>query len=132
MFGGLGGWMLYDSTTTVMRSTEAAGTVVDFEVRRTTSQQKGTTTSYHPVVEFSTPDGAPVRFTDPSPDSSLRRGERVVVLYEANMPTKARIYTTTWFWVAPAILVVIGLAAPVAAVLWDRKKKRDLLRAAFS
>ena len=73
-----------------------------------------------------------VRFTDSVDDNSFERGERVVVLYDANAPTKARIYTILRFWLLPAILVLIGVTWPVATVLWNRKRERDLRRAAFS
>ena len=55
----IGGVLIFNNTKAfVADSVSATGTIVDFDVRETTDKL-----TYHPIIEFTTAQGAPVIFT---------------------------------------------------------------------
>ena len=91
----------------VAESFRVSGTVVGLEARR---GSKGGTT-YSPVVEFATREGAMRRFTDPvsSRPAGYSVGERVEVLYHYRDHDRARLASTFRLYFVPALLGFMGL-----------------------
>ncbi len=91
----------------VAESFRVAGTVVDLAARR---GHKGGTT-YSPVVEFATREGAVRRFTDPvsSRPAGYGVGDRVEVLYHYRDHDRARLASRFRLYFVPALLGLMGL-----------------------
>ena len=68
-------------------------------------------TMYAPVVEFTTQDGQPIRFTS-STSSSMRSwdvGQQINMLYDPQKPEHAEIASIFDLWFGPAIFLFIGI-----------------------
>ncbi|MET9762311.1 DUF3592 domain-containing protein [Streptomyces sp. NPDC006372] len=65
----------------------------------------------HPVIEFTSKDGAPRKFEDSAGTNppSYEVGERVEVLYRADTPEDARLNGFASLWLLPLIFGGIGL-----------------------
>jgi hypothetical protein len=92
------------------RGMRTTGTIVDVERRFDANPNVGTT--YHPVLEFHTSDGAQMRVVAAGGSGAPTIGKRVPVLYDPGNPSVAEINTImgrgTW---------LAGLAAAVGLVL---------------
>ena len=91
----------------VSESFRVAGTVVGLAARR---GHKGGTT-YSPVVEYATREGALRQFTDPvsSRPAGYSVGDRVEVLYHYREHDRARLASTFRLYFVPALLSFMGL-----------------------
>ena len=91
----------------VAESFRVTGTVVGLSARR---GSKGGTT-YSPVVEFATREGAVRQFTDPvsSRPAGYSVGERVEVLYHYRDHDRARLASRFRLYFVPALLGFMGL-----------------------
>jgi hypothetical protein len=95
----------------------AQGTVLFLELKTTL---RGST--YYPVVQFATPEGASVQFRDVmgSNPPAYREGEPVNVLYFRTLPDQtATIDRGVLDWLAPGVLCVLGCFLTGIA-LWVR------------
>ena len=93
------------STWFQLRSVTAEGTVVDTHV----SQDAEGSTSYQPVIAFTTRDGEPVRFTDRMASSRRRpTGQQLQVRYRVSRPKSPRLNTPLRAWFTPCFLVLFG------------------------
>ncbi|HLL74900.1 MAG TPA: DUF3592 domain-containing protein [Pyrinomonadaceae bacterium] len=100
----------------IAASFRVSGTVVGLAARR---GHKGGTT-YSPVVEFATREGAIRQFTDPvsSRPAGYSVGQRVEVLYHYRDHDRARLASRFRLYFVPALLGLIGLVfAFVGAVM---------------
>ena len=75
--------------------------------------------SYRPEVEFVASDGRRHTFVGQvgSSPPAFKVGDSVVVLYARDRPENARIDTFVQQWLAPSILVVLGLILTLAGVI---------------
>ena len=91
----------------VAESFRVGGTVVGLSARR---GHKGGTT-YSPVVEFATCEGAVRQFTDPvsSRPAGYSVGDRVEVLYHYREHERARLASTFRLYFVPMLLGFMGL-----------------------
>jgi hypothetical protein len=91
----------------VAESFRVSGTVVGLAARR---GHKGGTT-YSPVVEFATREGAVRQFTDPisSRPAGYSVGQQVEVLYHYRDHDRARLASTFRLYFVPALLSFMGL-----------------------
>lgn len=91
----------------VSESFRVSGTVVALAARR---GHKGGTT-YSPVVEFATREGAVRQFTDPvsSRPAGYSVGQRVEVLYHWRDHDRARLASRFRLYFVPALLGFMGL-----------------------
>lgn len=91
----------------VSESFRVSGTVVGLAARR---GHKGGTT-YSPVVEFATREGAVRQFTDPvsSRPAGYSVGQRVEVLYHWRDHDRARLASRFRLYFVPALLGFMGL-----------------------
>lgn len=91
----------------VAESFRVSGTVVGLSARR---GHKGGTT-YSPVVEFATREGAVRQFTDPisSRPAGYSVGQQVEVLYHYQDHSRARLASTFRLYFVPALLSFMGL-----------------------
>jgi Protein of unknown function (DUF3592) len=91
----------------VAESFRVSGTVVGLASRR---GHKGGTT-YSPVVEYATREGAVRQFTDPisSRPAGYSVGDRVEVLYHYRDHDRARLASTFRLYFVPALLSFMGL-----------------------
>ena len=85
----------------------AEGTVVEQEREFLTSENRS---YYYPVVEFSLPDGNPVRFREQTGSSQpvMKAGEKVTVIYDPAQPGQAMIDRGAWNLLPPAGLIFAG------------------------
>lgn len=106
-----GTWALSQSTLKFKAEALATeGTVVDFDVERTTEDGKSKT-MYSPIVEYTIEDGQTLTFTGSSSSSSpsYDRGEKVKVLYSKVTPERARLDGFMDNWFGPLILGFFGV-----------------------
>lgn len=116
----------------VSHSVRAQGTVMDMI---SSKGSKGGYT-YHPVVDFKTPDGTLIKFTSGvgSNPPEFNKNDRVNVLYPPENPNSAQIDTPVDIWMGPVVLwilaigfmiagISIGMAAPIS-----QKMKEELMR----
>lgn len=91
----------------VAESFRVGGTVVGLAARR---GSKGGTT-YSPVVEFATREGAIRQFTDPisSRPAGYSVGQQVEVLYHYRDHDRARLASTFRLYFVPALLGFMGI-----------------------
>jgi hypothetical protein len=101
------------------RAVATEGTVLGHEMRASSSSSGGTSTSYHPVVQFVTADGQPVQYTERfgSSPPSHDVGETVPVKYDPSQPDKARIATGFRLWFGPVLVGGMGLVFLVVGVI---------------
>ncbi|MFQ5644863.1 MAG: DUF3592 domain-containing protein, partial [Thiogranum sp.] len=105
----------------------AEGTIVDF-VRRTSTSDGKTTTTYHPKVRY-TPTGydTPVTFEHElgSSNPSYSRGEQVRILYTPDHPDDAIIDEGWMNWMASILTLSIGLVFTLVGAAVFRKRKKE-------
>ena len=79
--------------------------------------------AYHPVVEFTDKNGDKKRFTDGigSLPPDYEAGAEVEVVFDPEMPDKARIYSWKRFWLAPSIFITAGLLPLIIAFIATRR-----------
>lgn len=97
--------------------TRAPGRIVDY--RRGSSGGSHSSTVYYPVVEFSLPNQARIRFKDRVGSSMTHSKREVTVLYDPSRPQSAIIDYGIWNWIAPAALLLFGLL-----LLWIAERAR--------
>lgn len=105
----LGYQLLTGTQQRIETAVKAQGTVVEIVSRRTTSGGERKT-YFYPVVEFRTPAGDVIRFTESSTGSnppSYRVGQTVNILYNPQTPQDARI--DSWdLWIPSIIAMSVG------------------------
>ncbi|GGU92782.1 hypothetical protein GCM10010260_29410 [Streptomyces filipinensis] len=82
----------------------------------------------YPVVRFTSADGTPRTFRDPTGSSppAYEKGERVEVLYRADSPEDARINGFASLWLLPLIFSGLGLGvAGVGTIIAVVTRKRS-------
>ncbi len=84
------------------------GHVVDMEE---SSDGEGGCCVYSPIIEFTAPNGRPVRFESSNASSppAYRIGQEVEVLYNPNDPNDASINSFYELWLVPAILAPVDV-----------------------
>lgn len=119
----------------VATASHAQGTVVELERHRSNSSSSGSSTTWAPVVQFSTPDGESHTFVSSSSSSppSYSRGERVEVFYQDGNPEGAVI--NGWFslWGGISIFGALGLVFTVMSgvIVWVSRRgsmRRGLMK----
>jgi uncharacterized protein DUF3592 len=120
-----------NTTSFIGRAVEANGKVTDLE----RSRSSNSSTTYRPVVEFTTATGKRIEFVSSvgSSPPSHRVGEAVKVLYNPTDPQSARIKSFFQLWFGFLIVFVLGLvfAAVGLGVIFVRargRKRADWLR----
>ena len=93
---------------------KAVGTVVENAESVSTSRESGrerSSTSYYPIVEFRSSDGATRRFRGSTGSSAAdyEVGAKVEVLYQRDDPTQAMITDFSQFWLGPLVATGAGL-----------------------
>lgn len=104
----------------------AAGEVVDFRRRTSTSDGKRTTT-YYPIVRYQPPGrDTQVEFQHDTGSSSpaYSRGETVKVLYSPGDPGEAIIDAGIMNWFGPGLMIVLGGAFTVFGGLTLRSRRK--------
>lgn len=103
----IGAFYLYQNKQAFLKKAEVAqGTVIELQ-----SSRSDNSTTYRPVVEFTTKTGKKVEFTSSvsSNPPSYNQGETVEVLYDPVNPYKADINGFTSLYLAPLILGILGI-----------------------
>jgi hypothetical protein len=97
-----------NTSSFIGRAVEADGEVIDLDRSRSSSSSS---TTYRPVVAFTTATGKRVEFTSSvgSSPPSHRVGERVKVLYQPADPQSARIKSFFHLWFGFLIVFALGL-----------------------
>ena len=111
-----GSVFLYSNTAGfVARAATAEGKVIDLVRNRSSS---GSSSTYRPVVEFTTPTGLRVEFTSGvgSSPPAYGVGESVRVLYDRMDPQKARIKSFFSLWFGFLIVLALGLIFAVVGL----------------
>lgn len=93
------------------------GTVVE-NVWRTLAKSGA---SYYPVIEFRTPDGRMVRFTDGvgTYPAEYQVGTEVEVLYDPNNVGTARVMSWKRIWLEPTLMTFVATKHETSANSWD-------------
>lgn len=120
----------------IANATEAEGKVIAFERSRSSSSSgASSSTTYRPVVEFTTATGKKIEFTSSvgSSPPSHQVGESVTVLYNPADPYSARIKSFFQLWFGFLIVFFLGLvfAAIGVGMIFVRsrgKKRAEWLR----
>ena len=109
-------FILANTRSFIARAVEAPGKVIDLERSRSSSSSGSSSTTYRPVVEFTTATGKRIEFTSSvgSSPPSHHVGEAVTVLYSPAQPQSARIKSFFQLWFG--FLLVIALGAVFAAI----------------
>jgi hypothetical protein len=109
----LGSVFVYQNTRSFLaKAVEAQGRVIGLERSRSSSSSSTRSSStYRPVVEFTTASGKRMEFISSvgSNPPSYREGEAVTVLYLAADPYQARIKSFFSLWFGLMILLGLGL-----------------------
>ena len=107
----------------------AQGTVIEL-VRKKTDKS----TTYSPVILFTTKEGNEIKFTSSISSSppSYNEGERVEVLYDPKNPKEASINSFASLWIGPLVLGVLGIVFFLIGffIVWldfSKYKKRKYL-----
>ena len=123
----VGASLWYLNTTRFLATAESAqGTVVDLK-----PSISGDSTTYRPVVRFTSRKGEPVDFTSSvgSNPPSYSRGDKVEVVYQPGSPQQARINGFFSLWGGPLILgamsVIFLLTGAGFAVVPLLLRRRD-------
>jgi hypothetical protein len=97
-----------NTSSFIGRAVEADGEVIDLDRSRSSSSSS---TTYRPVVAFTTATGKRVEFTSSvgSSPPSHRVGERVKVLYQPADPQSARLKSFFHLWFGFLIVFALGL-----------------------
>jgi hypothetical protein len=103
-------FVFFNTTSFIRRAVEADGRVTDLE-RSRSSSSSGSSTTYRPVVQFTTATGKQIEFVSSvgSSPPSHRVGEAVRVLYNPADPQSARIKSFFQLWFGFLIVFVLGL-----------------------
>jgi len=111
-FGLLGGavWAYLKQQRTLQNRAATTGTVVEL-TQKATASANGYILC--PVVEFSLPSGEKIKFTSEfgSFPASNKIGDTIKVRYDLTDPQKAEVDSAMSVWLAPLILVFMGLIA---------------------
>jgi len=101
---------LYNTRGFIAGAREAEGTVIAMD-RSRSSSGSGSSSTYRPVVEFTTATGKRIEFTGGvgSNPPSHRVGETVTVLYHPADPYSARIKSFIQLWFGFLIMFFLGL-----------------------
>ncbi len=105
----------------VERAASAEGTVTELVRSRSSSSSSPT---YRSVVRFTAANGEPIEFesTFGSNPPSHRTGDRVTVLYDPDLPQRARIRSFGSLWFLPLIFGGLGGVLTIVGgsllVLW--------------
>ena len=116
-FGLLGSaaWAYFSQQRKMQSRVATTGTVVELT-------QQNTTRGYIlcPVVEFTMPSGERIRFTSEfgSRPASHTIGQSVAVRYDPADPQKAEVESAMSLWLAPLIMVFMGVIAGCLSVLF--------------
>lgn len=133
----LGSLFVYQNTRSFLgKAVEANGRVIGLERSRSSSTSSTSSSStYRPVVEFTTASGKRIEFTSSvgSNPPSYREGEAVTVLYLAADPYRARIKSFFSLWFGFMILLGLGLVfagvgVGMALVQSRSRRQADWLR----
>ncbi len=112
----------YRNTSEISSFVETEGLVVGNSYI-TTIEEGNAAGSYLPEVEFSLPNGTKSRFTDKigsvPPDYEI--GSKVKIIYEPENPSNARINSWKRIWLAPVILMTVGLLPLVISLIILRR-----------
>ena len=103
-------WAYFSQQRKMESRVAAVGTVVELTTRVTAS---GRSNMICPVVEFTIPAGEKIRFTSEfgSRPAGHTIGQSVNVRYDSADPLKAEIESAMTLWLAPLILVFMGVIA---------------------
>jgi len=116
-FGLLGGavWAYFGQQHKLENRVASVGTIVELTTQTTAS---GRSSIICPVVEFTTPSGEKIRFTSDfgSRPAGHKVGQSVNVRYDPVDPQKAEIDSAMNLWLAPLILVFMGVIACCLAI----------------
>ena len=121
-------FLVFSNTTRfISRAVEADGRVTELE-RSRSSSSSGSSTTYRPVVEFTTATGKRIEFVSSvgSSPPSHRVGEAVKVLYKPTDPQSARIKSFFQLWFGFLIVFALGLvfAAIGLGMIFVRRRGR--------
>jgi hypothetical protein len=106
----------------VISGVHAEATVVAKRQERGSSRP-----NYAPVVRFTASDGQPYTVSGDfyRPDSAVRFGDRMQVLYQRDHPESARIDSFADLWTLPLVLGAVGAGfCVVPAILWVARLRR--------
>jgi hypothetical protein len=106
----VGGLYWYQGVRIFVREASVAqGTVTDL-VRSSSSSSSSNSTTYRPVVQYTTQSGETVEFTSSSGSNppSYSKGEQVEVLYRPLLPAQAKINSFFSLWGGPVIVGSLG------------------------
>jgi len=116
-FGLLGGaaWTYFKQQRTMQSRVAATGTVVEL-----TRQNTARGYILCPVVEFTIPSGEMIRFTSEfgSRPASHSVGQSIAVRYDPVDPQKAEVESAMSLWLAPLIMVFMGVIACCLSVVF--------------
>lgn len=117
-------YLLMDTRAFLDSAAKAQGTVLDFEVARSSKS-----TSYYPIVAFRDTRGERITFTSStgSYPPAYSRGEAVTVLYAPTNPGDAQLDGLFSLWggtLISGLFAVIFGGVGVGMLAWDRKKRR--------
>lgn len=126
-----GAFLLYQNTRTFVEdATRTEGTVVELVESRSSDS-----TTYRPVVDFTTSTGETIRFTSSSGSNppSYSVGEKVALFYLADAPQQAKIDGYFSLWGAPTIVGGLGsvfflIGAGVMLVPMLKRRRDDYLK----
>lgn len=132
----VGSFFIFSNTSRfIAGATETGGKVIALD-RSRSSSSSGSSTTYRPVVEFTTATGKQIEFTSSvgSSPPSHRVGETVTVLYNPADPYSARIKSFFQLWFGFLIVFLLGLvfAAIGLTMIFLRRrgqKRSEWLRA---
>ncbi|MEA2725247.1 MAG: hypothetical protein QOH59_3018 [Gemmatimonadales bacterium] len=119
-----------NTTSFISRAVEADGRVTDLE-RSRSSSSSGSSTTYRPVVEFTTATGKHIEFVSSvgSSPPSHSVGEAVKVLYNPADPQRARIKSFFQLWFGFLIVFLLGLVFAAIGLGMIFVRRRDRKRA---
>lgn len=126
-----GAFLLYQNTRTFVEdATRTEGTVVEL-----VESHSSDSTTYRPVVDFTTSTGETIRFTSSSGSNppSYSVGEKVALFYLADAPQQAKVDGYFSLWGAPTIVGGLGsvfflIGAGVMLVPMLKRRRDDYLK----
>ena len=115
--------LVFSHVTEFMQtSVTTTGTVIDFELRRSTSTSSSSSSVYYPLVQFKTEKGEEVEFVSScgSRPAAYDKGESVPVRYDPNStkyPYRAGIDTFVSNWLGVIIPGILAVMLSIAGVI---------------